>query len=61
MRKYWISGFMNKSNKIYDDLEKAIRACEKYNKRVKNKRYVMSGIPEDGNLQYFTDVRQETF
>lgn len=28
MRKYWISGFMNKSRKIYDDLEMAIRACE---------------------------------
>ena len=60
MRKYWISGFMNKSRKIYDDLEMAVRTCEKYNKRAKYKRYVMSGIPEDSNLQYFTDVRQET-
>lgn len=61
MRKYWISGFMYTSNIVYDDLETAVKACKKYNKRAKNKRFVMSGIPVDCKLQYFTNVRKEFF
>lgn len=44
-RKYIITGAFNTSHKQYDSLEEAITQCKKINKRVKNKRRVMSGIP----------------
>lgn len=58
-RVYWVTGFYNRSEKIYDNLDEAISACKKYNKKAKNKRWVMSGIPLDPGTIHFTNVRKE--
>lgn len=44
-RVYYIRGSYNSTLKSYETLEEAIKVCDKYNKRVKHKRQVYSGIP----------------
>lgn len=43
-RVYYIHGAFNSTLKNYETLEEAIVACDKYNKKVKHKRTVYSGI-----------------
>lgn len=53
-RVYFISGHRTTTCKEFDTLEEAVKACIKYNKKVKNPRRVMSGIPV-GNSRYTDD------
>lgn len=48
-RKYFLMGW-NSTKNCYDKLEEAITACKKYNKKVKHKRCVYSGIPKGENI-----------
>lgn len=58
-RVYYIRGSYNSTLKTYDNLEEAIKACDKYNKKAKHKRTVCSGIPTYEGSHSFYDPKTE--
>ena len=58
-RVYYIVGSYNSTLKTYETLEEAIKACDKYNKKVKHKRHVYSGIPVSRESYRYLDSRFE--